>query len=130
MENVTWLNDDEYIDEVGGHHDSGIGWNPLGHWCGECTRASCKDCVNEWVYDDTDINNLKPCPCCGGKAEFKCDLHIEPVIDESGAYSDADFYYWEYVRCTECGLEVRSDNEDDEHEGITILKWNRRISNA
>ena len=44
-----WHNPDCYTDEVGGHHDSAIGWNPHGVWCGECTRASCKSCVNEFL---------------------------------------------------------------------------------
>ncbi len=35
---------DCYTDEVGGHHDSGIGWAPNGHWCGECTKSSCSKC--------------------------------------------------------------------------------------
>ena len=38
-----------YIDEVGGHHDSGVGWSPDGHYCGECCSASCSDCrIWEW----------------------------------------------------------------------------------
>lgn len=41
---VTIHNEDCYIDEVGGHHDSGIGWAPNGHWCGECTKSSCSKC--------------------------------------------------------------------------------------
>lgn len=35
-----------YYDELGGFHDSGIGWNPNGNWCGECTVFSCKNCPN------------------------------------------------------------------------------------
>lgn len=45
-----------YIDEVNGYHDSGIGWNPLGVWCGECLKSSCKGCINEYktkmVWDE------------------------------------------------------------------------------
>ena len=37
----------EYTDEVGGHHDSGVGWNSNGVWCGECSRATCDGCVNQ-----------------------------------------------------------------------------------
>ena len=36
--------EDCYTDEVGGHHDSGIGWAPNGQWCGECTKSSCSKC--------------------------------------------------------------------------------------
>lgn len=39
-------NDECYIDELGGHHDCGVGWNPNGYWCGECPKLSCEDCVN------------------------------------------------------------------------------------
>lgn len=38
------LDDQGYYDEVGGHHDSGMGWAPDGRWCGECTRVTCADC--------------------------------------------------------------------------------------
>jgi hypothetical protein len=38
------MDEDCYTDEVGGHHDSGMGWAPNGHWCGECCKSSCKDC--------------------------------------------------------------------------------------
>lgn len=40
---------ERYIDEVGGYHDGGIGWNPNGIWCGECTSSSCKGCINEYI---------------------------------------------------------------------------------
>jgi hypothetical protein len=39
-------NEDIYVDETGCTHDCGIGWNPQGVWCGECTKASGKDCPN------------------------------------------------------------------------------------
>lgn len=32
------------MDEVGGVHDEGLGWNPNGVFCGECSNISCKDC--------------------------------------------------------------------------------------
>lgn len=28
-------------------HDGGVGWNPQGVFCGECSRATCRGCVNE-----------------------------------------------------------------------------------
>lgn len=49
---------DCYTDEYGCHHDCGIGWNPNGRWCGECTREG-KDCPaynlqnNEYTSKDT-----------------------------------------------------------------------------
>ena len=52
----VWHGPDCYTDDVGGEHDSGIGWNPNGHWCGECTITSCRDCPNKYVlnYDEDD----------------------------------------------------------------------------
>lgn len=43
---------DVYTDEVGGHHDCGIGWNPNGIWCGECTKGTCKGCINEHLTEE------------------------------------------------------------------------------
>ena len=43
-----WHNENCYTDPVGGEHDSGIGWNPNGIWCGECNSFSCEGCVNEY----------------------------------------------------------------------------------
>ena len=47
-------NDACYYDDVGGYHDCAIGWNPNGVWCGECTKASCRDCSSRYSED----NNL------------------------------------------------------------------------
>ena len=41
--------DDMYYDEVGGLHDGGIGWNPKGVYCGECTMQSCKNCESSFI---------------------------------------------------------------------------------
>lgn len=46
--------EDCYTDEVGGHHDSGIGWAPNGRWCGECTKSSCSKC-SVWKVIKTEI---------------------------------------------------------------------------
>lgn len=35
---------DFIMDEVGGVHDEGLGWNPNGVFCGECCHTTCKDC--------------------------------------------------------------------------------------
>lgn len=32
-----------------GCHEDGMGWNPFGHWCGECTNGDCHGCPNEFV---------------------------------------------------------------------------------
>ena len=36
-----------YYDDIGGFHDSGMGWNPNGNWCGECSKLNCKNCPNK-----------------------------------------------------------------------------------
>lgn len=41
------------------------------------------------------MNELQPCPFCGGKAKYESALNIIPLIDENGAYVD-------YDRCYEC----------------------------
>lgn len=49
---IRYYNDSDcWIDEVGGVHDSGIGWNPNGVWCGECTKYSCKNCTMKDVTE-------------------------------------------------------------------------------
>ena len=37
-----------YIDDVGGVHDSGLGWDPNGRPCGECSGISCSIC-GVWI---------------------------------------------------------------------------------
>lgn len=32
------------VDEIGGIHEDGLGWNPDGAFCGECTSMDCKTC--------------------------------------------------------------------------------------
>ena len=33
-----------FIDEVGGARSDGLGWNPRGYFCGECSEETCKGC--------------------------------------------------------------------------------------
>ncbi|MEM5817103.1 MAG: DUF4406 domain-containing protein [Desulfitobacterium hafniense] len=35
------------VDDVGGLHSDGIGYNPQGVYCGECGFETCRGCVNE-----------------------------------------------------------------------------------
>ncbi len=37
-------NDAFYIDNIGGQHNSGHGWNPDGKFCRECSSISCELC--------------------------------------------------------------------------------------
>lgn len=70
---------------------------------------------------------LKPCPFCGGEAKYENSMEMNPVIDESGAYVDADFVYWETVYCTKCKVQIFS-GDNDEDEGYAIELWNRRAN--
>lgn len=33
-----------FVDEIGGTHSEGVGWNPNGEFCGECSYGNCADC--------------------------------------------------------------------------------------
>ncbi len=43
-----------YTDEIGGIHACGIGHNPMGLFCGECTRTSCMGCKNAYKINKDD----------------------------------------------------------------------------
>ncbi|SDF77903.1 hypothetical protein [Sporomusa acidovorans] len=40
------------IDEVGGAHEGGCGWNPQGVFCGECSSSTCKGCINQYMLEN------------------------------------------------------------------------------
>lgn len=46
------MENEMYVDEIGGVHDSGMGWNPNGVWCGEYGSESCADCPNKDLKDN------------------------------------------------------------------------------
>lgn len=67
---------------------------------------------------------LKPCPFCGGEAEFK-----RAAIKTNGAWCDAVS-----VRCTACEArtgrvlyDARKHPNDEEYE-IAAEAWNRRVN--
>ena len=74
---------------------------------------------------------LKPCPFCGGKAVLNGGMEITPILDENGAYIDADFKeYPFYVECSICGsIGQAFDNNDDNDEADAVEAWNRRAKN-
>ena len=37
-------NVEDYYDEIGGYHSPCNCYNPLGYYCGDCTKLSCKGC--------------------------------------------------------------------------------------
>ena len=41
-----------YYDDIGGFHDSGMGWNPNGNWCGECSKSTCRRCPNTTIKEE------------------------------------------------------------------------------
>lgn len=67
---------------------------------------------------------LKPCPFCGGKAETHDKMDVVPIIGQNGAYVDADLYYYEWTGCPKCNIWFNLG--EDEPEGLTLEKWNRR----
>lgn len=84
---------DYYItDEFGGVHTDGVGYAPDGHFCGECTRESCKDCPalkntgaefiipeDQWLHDSDWVY----CKNCLYHELGNCD---GPESDECGCY--------------------------------------------
>ena len=52
---------------------------------------------------------LKPCPFCGGKAEFIDEYFEEPMS----------------IKCTECYAEMCDESSDITKENL-IEQWNRR----
>ena len=61
---------------------------------------------------------LKPCPFCGGKAEYHCEEHD---WSDCGYLSTAK-YYDAYVECENCG--ARTEIFDTKEEAISA--WNKR----
>lgn len=47
-----------YYDDIGGLHDSGIGYNPNGVYCGECGTLTCRECSNATVTEEGDITKM------------------------------------------------------------------------
>ncbi len=76
----------------------------------------------------TDRIELKPCPFCGGKAKLNDEIIITPVIDENGAYVDADIDTPpEWVECTICGATGEVfDNGDESDAEKAVEAWNQR----
>lgn len=70
------------------------------------------------------MEELKPCPFCGGEAELGEFLGVVPEIDENGAYIDAETEYYAWCYCTECGITTIDYDTDAE----AIEAWNRRAT--
>lgn len=48
--------DEGYHDDAGGYHEGGCGWDPSGHFCGECSNSDCGQCPR-WVCDTVPGGN-------------------------------------------------------------------------
>lgn len=42
--------DKGFHDDAGGYHEGGCGWDPNGHFCGECSCGDCGQCPI-WLFD-------------------------------------------------------------------------------
>lgn len=68
-------------------------------------RVSKNDCIK--YLQSEHIEEVKPCPCCGGKAEI---------------LYDSDDNRFGYIRCTKCNISTNYDSIDN------ILQiWNQRL---
>lgn len=63
------------------------------------------------------MNELKPCPFCGGKAQKRKDLIGSTKLNE---------YY--YVRCDKCRCSSPSFQKDDFCKAVKA--WNRRSNES
>lgn len=76
----------------------------------------------EWTraaYNRHLPRSLKPCPLCGGKAEY---LHVGGIRHPwSGVQADALAVT---VQCPRCGCTIPSDRD----QGVVTKLWNRRAS--
>lgn len=69
---------------------------------------------------------LRRYPFCEGEAETRSWVNVDQIIDQAtGAYIDADTYYYEQTGCPVC--DIWFCIEEDESEDTTIKKWNRRV---
>lgn len=77
------------------------------------------------------MSEPKPCPFCGGEAKLKGgNVVVIPLIDENGAYIDADDFYVEpsFVECTKCHASGETFYDDDDAPTNAIEAWNRRTN--
>ena len=42
---MQWLDEDTYIDDVGGYHSPGQCVSPCNVFCGECCKETCANCI-------------------------------------------------------------------------------------
>lgn len=74
--------------------------------CGTDDCRGCYDCVEKHIKWDIQPEPLKPCPCCGGEAEY------------------AHFTNNTYVYCKSCHLQTIAHKS----ETRAAEAWNRRVT--
>ena len=72
----------------------------------DCAEASCVDCIERNIKWDIPPEPLKPCPCCGGEAEY------------------ATFENNTYAYCKSCHLQTIAYKSETQAAEI----WNRRVT--
>lgn len=77
--------------------------------------------MNRLKFGGHFMNELKPCPFCGGKARiYASELGIRVMCTgcccQTGTYTDFDHFFWEDA------------NNKDALE-IIVERWNRRVKN-
>lgn len=55
------IDEESYIDEVGGYHSPGDCYNPKGLYCGECSKESCADCEFKEATDWNEFDTYDKC---------------------------------------------------------------------
>lgn len=73
----------------------------------DCVETSCVDCIERNIKWDIPPEPLKPCPCCGGEAEFV------PFVNKVA-----------YVRCKSCHLQTITYGSETQ----AAQAWNRRTT--
>ena len=76
------------------------------------------------------MTELEPCPFCGGKVDIQGGSSIEPVIDENGAYVDAEYHEgWGFeIFCNNCFLIMSQDYLADDDP--LVAEFNGEIEDA
>ena len=69
------------------------------------------------------MSELKPCPFCGGAAEY------HDITYHSGRFGGPVYYREYYVGCTECDVETRINDSDKSKEGAALI-WNSRAEST
>jgi len=83
MSNETYKIIDEdgtYIDNVGGQHSCGVGWNPNGLWCGECSTSTCEGCAYEFATEDLKQVTLKSAVLTRGSDRREITYHLTALV--------------------------------------------------